>query len=533
NRTGMEPPESQLDFIRNQVWEALVQEVLIQEALQEKGITASNEEIIYRIYNDPPDFLKSQESFQNEQKQFDMALYQAALNNPSYAGQWKPVENLLRYTLPREKLQQRLKASVHITEDEIKQEYLKQNQKVKVKYVLIEPKRFINENIEISEKMIADYYKQYKEEFQEEEKRRIQYVTFSTAATAEDSASIWESANDLIERAKNGEDFAELAEIYSEDPGSKDKGGDLGFFGKGAMVKPFEEAAFAANIGEIVGPVVSNFGLHVIKVEEKRIEKGEEQVKARHILLKFQASQNTINNAKDNANYFAEDAIERPFDELASEYHVEVDTTDYFTKGNGFIPGIGLNKKVSNYVFANKIGKVGNVEEYSQGYFVFRILEIQKARIKPLTEVKQIIKDKVMAEKRMAFAREFTQSLYEKIQNGLSFEEAAAQDSLEVKESDFFNRSGYVSGVGREAKFIGTAFALKQINDISKPVEATRGYYLIQLIEKNEFDSADYNSKKDLIAQQLLQRKQNQAFANWYANVKAKAKIKDDRDKYY
>ncbi|MFQ5601879.1 MAG: peptidylprolyl isomerase [bacterium] len=533
NRTGSDPPEELLDNLREQVWESLVRDILIQEAIAKNDIGASDQEILFKIYNDPPDFLKNQESFQNEQKQFDMALYQSALNNPSYATQWKPIEDYLRLTLPYEKFQHRLRASVRVTENEVKYDYIKQNLKAKVKYVLVDMKRFESQEIEITDDMIKDYYNNHKDDYQENEKRKIQYVTFSTKATAKDSSDLWNRANDLIQRLRMGSDFADLAEIYSEDPGSKDKGGDLGFFGKGMMVKPFEEAAFAANIGEIVGPVQSNFGLHVIKVEDKRIEKGQEEVKARHILLKFEASQETLNRAREDANYFAEEIKKRPFEEVAAELEKDVQTSEFFEQGNGYIPGLGSNKRASYFIFTKGVGTTGNVDEYYDGYFVFRIADIQKERIQPLDEVRDSIKDILVAENQKSLALELAQNIYEKTQNGQSLEEAAVQDSLEVKETPPFNKSGFVQSIGREPKFIGAAFALKEVGEISQPVEATIGYYILQLVEKDPFDPKQFEAKKELLTQQLLQRKQNQAFADWYKNAKAKADIQDDRFKYY
>ncbi len=96
-----------------------------------------------------------------------------------------------------------------------------------------------------------------------------------------------------------------------------------------------------------------------------------------------------------------------------------------------------------------------------------------------------------------------------------------------------FSRSGYVAGVGREPKFIGAAFSLPNSGDVSKPVLATRGCYLIQLIEKKAFDESDFNTRKNQIASQLLQRKKGQVFAIWYAEAKAKADIKDNRSRFF
>ncbi|MCG8608794.1 peptidylprolyl isomerase [bacterium] len=530
DRTGQDINENQTEYIRNQVWESMIQGALVQQAIKERGIYASDEEIVYRLFEDPPEMLKA--SFLNEQNEFDMARYQSALKAPGSGGQWKYVEDILRQTLPGEKFQQRLSASVRVTENEIQREYTRQNQKVKVKYIFFDPNRFSTDDA-ISDAGVKAYYDENKEEFREEEKRKIDYVVFSTEATEEDSATVWENARSYIERTQKGEDFAELAQNFSEDPNSRDKGGDLGFFGAGAMVKPFEEAAFGAKLGEIVGPVKSSFGLHIIKVEDKRIQDGKEEVRARHILLKFEASSETESRAREDAMYLAEEATNRPFEEVVRELNQEIQTTGSFGKGSGFIPGLGLHRRASNFAFANRAGKVSGAEQTTKGYFVFRIAETLAERIPPVEEVKPRIVNTLKQQRNLDQASQLAQALYLKTQGGASFEDAASQDSLEVKQTDSFTRTGYVSGVGREPQFIGTAFALENVGDVSGPVSAVRGFYLLQLVEKDEIDLTDYEEKKSEIAQQLVQRRQSQAFANWYADAKAKADIKDFRDKYY
>ncbi|MFQ5707452.1 MAG: peptidylprolyl isomerase, partial [bacterium] len=432
-----------------------------------------------------------------------------------------------------EELQDRIVSSVRVTDDEVKREFLKQNQKVTVNYIFYDLQKYANPKQEITEDSIENYYKSHSDEFQEEEKRKIQYVVFPKTATPQDSAAKWELARSLVERAKEGEDFADLAEIYSEDPGSRDKGGELGFFSRGSMVKPFEEAAFAAKVGEVVGPVQSNFGLHVIKVEDKKIEKGQEQVKASHILIKFGASRNTIERARDDANYFIEDAKEKSFEQLAQENKLQIDTTNFFPKGSGFVPGIGLNKKASNFIFNNDAGRIGDVVETPQGFIVYKIAEIQKRRTKPLETVKSIIQNKLLLQKRLALAAEKAQQAYDQIQNGLSFREAARLDSLKVTKTEPFSRTDFVPNVGRDAGFIGAAFSLNNPNDVTKPVKGTRGYYLIQLVEKTETDSTAFETQKASLAQQLLQRKRTQVYAAWYEALKAKADIKDYRDRFF
>jgi len=533
NQTGTDVPDNRTSFIRDQIWESLVQDVILKEAFKENKISAADDEIIYMLFNAPPAILQSNPSFQNDKKQFDMAKYQAALNDPNAAPQWKPVEDYLRQSIPYEKFQQRLMATARVTDDEIKDEYLNKNQNVTVKYIFIDPQKIKTDESQFTDDILKKYYDEHPDDYKQTEMRKIDYVTFSTVPTAKDSAAIYKEAQKIIKRLNNGENFSDLAEIYSDDPGSKDKGGDLGFFKKGTMVKSFEDAAFAAKPGEIIGPVKSTFGLHIIKVEDKRRVKGQKEIKARHILLKFTASGKTLNSARDDADYFASQAKETAFKELAKDFSVTVNTSNFFAQSSGFVPGLGMDKSASGFIFNNPVGSIGKVKETSQGYFVYRISEIQPEHIRPFAEVKESIKTTLKNEKQMELAGQKADELYKKIQDGLSLSKIAQEDSLDLKETTPFTREGYVTGIGRDAHFIGAAFALEKTNDISAPVKGTKGYYLLQLVSKSSFDEADYNKKKDQLKTQLLKQKQNQVFANWYARAKEKANIEDYRSQYY
>lgn len=530
--TGIDPTETQLETLRQQAFDQLVQQILLQQALRKTNIEATDQEIVYYIFNQPPEFLKNLEIFQDESGNFDMAKYQAALRNPQ--NNWLPVEEQLRSLLPYQKLESRIKASVRVTDEEVRQEYLRRNQKAKVKYVLFDLNKYRDNETPIPEEEIRRYYDEHKEDFREEEKRKIKYVLFPTKPTARDSQEVVNQANDLVNRLREDPDadFAQLAQIYSEDPGSKEKGGDLGFFGRGTMVKEFEDAAFAAKVGEIVGPVQTVHGLHIIKVEERKIEDGEEKVRARHILLKFTASPRTLQAAEDNAAYFAEVAKEEGFEKTAEDQGLEVQTSGFFGRGSGFVPGIGVLPEASQFVFANKPGSVSEPLESRQGWVVIKVEEVQKERIRPLEQVQAQIENILRQEKAKQRAAEAAQKFYERIAGGATLEAAAAADSMQIFEPEAFTRQGFVQRVGRDPAFVGTAFALEE-GEISEPVEGLQGYYVIQLESKTPFDENAFLAQKEDIRRQLLERKQNQAYTNWFAHLRERADIKDYRSKYF
>ncbi|MEW6570997.1 MAG: peptidylprolyl isomerase [Nitrospirota bacterium] len=133
-------------------------------------------------------------------------------------------------------------------------------------------KRQVAEKVTIPEEDMKAYYDDNQEEFKTPEMVRVRHilVRVEPSASEEDKKKAKEKAEDILKKIKEGEDFAELASGLSDDPGSKANGGDLGFISRGRTVKPFEDAAFALKPGEVSGVVETQFGFHIIKVEERK-----------------------------------------------------------------------------------------------------------------------------------------------------------------------------------------------------------------------------------------------------------------------
>jgi parvulin-like peptidyl-prolyl isomerase len=169
-----------------------------------------------------------------------------------------------------------------------------------------------------------------------------------------DSKQALAKAEEILKRARSGEDFAKLAQEFSADPGSKDKGGDLDWFGKGAMAPEFEKAAFALNKGQVSDLVQTKFGFHIIKLEDRRTQtkdgKPQEEVRARHILI-TEGSASGVGGPPRSGRDQAKDAVEKEkqkqiIDDIVTHSHVKVADTFQVTmpaaqQMPGLSPGMG------------------------------------------------------------------------------------------------------------------------------------------------------------------------------------------------
>lgn len=529
---GADPEGYQSNQLENRVFDGLVQQLLIKDVLEKLDLRITDAELTEEIFNNPPDILRNNEAFQDSATgQFDMARYQQALNNPSADQFWLEVENYLRSSLPMQKLASMLSSTQVVTDADAQFEFMKTNSKVKVNYIFYNVALFANTVAEPGEQEINTYYNAHKADYKVAEKRVLDYILLELKATSADSQAVLDQAQDILEQLKSGASFEELARLYSQDTGSAEKGGDLGFFNSAAMVKPFADAAFAAKKGEVVGPVVTQFGLHIIKVEDRKKENGEEQVKARHILLKVEPSPATREAMREEAEYIAEYSKETGFRTVVAAESLTVSQTPPFEK-NAYIPGIGMETRVNNFAWRSKVGNISQVFNLDQGFLVAALAEVQAEHVKKLQDVKAEIITAVKNEKSLAAAQERAQKALDNIKAGTPFDQVAAQDSLSVQETDYFTMSGYVPKVGKEPEFTGAAFALNP-GDFSQPIKGARGYYLLQVVDKQEVNMQEFESQKEDLKLQLAARYKQQIFGQWYEDVKKKADIKDYREMYF
>ncbi|MBM3278165.1 MAG: peptidylprolyl isomerase [Candidatus Handelsmanbacteria bacterium] len=517
------------DQLVGEVWDGLIRELLAAQEIERLGIAVSDQELAFYTRNQPPREVQAITAFQTEGK-FDFDKYTQFINDPqTYAEPANKsfvlqVENLIHNQLLNYKLQRLVSEGVQASPAEVRQFFLDHNEKVKVEYVFSPGNKLKDSEMSVVPADLQAYYQEHQSEFQHGDQVRLAYVVLPRLPSAADSLRLAQDAAQLRQEILEGADFAELAKSMSEDPGSASAGGDLGPFTRGRMVKPFEEAAFALKPGEVSEPVLTPFGLHLIKVENRGIDQqGQEQVQARHILLKFAPSGETEDALRARIEALREAAGAKGIETAAQEAGLEVRDSGFVGRGRQ-VPGLGEGSAwLVNLFLQHSAGELGQGAN-EQFFWLAQSKESRPKGTASLDDVRQQVERAVLNQKKAERAGQLLQGL----RGQANWVQVAAGLGLEARTTEPFARADQVPGVGRNNAFTRAAFRL-QPGEVSEVVTLPRGAYLLRLVEKVPADESQFQATVVQLAEQVLRQRQNEALQIWFDRLYANAQIEDNR----
>lgn len=415
---------------------------------------------------------------------------------------------------------------------ERKKESYRTEPEIQVRYVHINPDAFAGA-VTVTEQDMRDTYDANPERFvipKTVEARHI-LIRLPDDAAPETVAAAQEKIRGILKMAREGEDFAELAKKYSEDEGSKAKGGALGEFTKEAMIQPFADAAFALQPGQVSEPVRTRFGLHLIKVEkvnEGRTRSFEEAKAEIHTRLQRERARtkaydeaDAVYEAASAANDLAAAAVARKLD---------LKTTDFFTR-SGTVKGIAQPEKFVQAAFQLTPGEVSEIQDWTDGYYLLQVAETRPSRIPELSAVASAVKQDLIKDKQNEMARKDAEALLAEVKSGVSMEQAAKKVGLSRRTSDFFKRSGPVAGLGNEPEVSRVAFELSERRPLAAdPVRTSKGYCVLRFVEQKEPAMEGYEKERAQIKERLLQQKQFKAWEAWMSQLHQSSQIERKKD---
>ena len=536
-----------VNLFEGQVAQQLIQQqVLLQEA-HRMGITATDADVLHYLQSGPT----GQVIFPKG-KFIGQTAYAQLVNerlNMSIAA----FEQDIKDNIAIQRLQALVTASVSVSDKEVRDQYLKQAVKIKFDYAVISSadlektinpsdsdlEAFFKKNAaryatavpeqrkityfaftpsdvpggmaQPSQQQIQAYYSQHQTDFTVPEEARSRHILISVpaGADAKADAAAKAKAEDVLKQLKAGGDWTAIAKKDSDDPGSKDKGGELGFAQRKTMVPEFDNAIFTQKIGDIQ-IVKSQFGYHVVQVEDRH----EAHAQAiNEVLPQIQATLFRNASAQGQENYarsLTSEADKFGLEKTAAAHHLQVVTSPPVDR-TGVISALASSKQILAQAFEAKVGDPAQYAATGEGYAVFQVTGVVAAHAPTFADWKQHVLDDYRNEQLPGLLSSKTQELSAKAKQYNDLNKAAKELGATVKTSDPVNESGQVPDVGQVGQVAPQLFDLS-VGSISGPIDADRNGIVAKIVDKQAPTDDEITKNSDATREQIKEERQGQAF---------------------
>ncbi len=508
-----------------QAWDALVRNLLVEQAVAKRKIKVSDDEVLAVFKNNPPPEILNQ--FRTESGQVDINAYYAALQNPE--NDWSSAEAYIRSLLPRQKLNDEIVSGAVVTDMAVREEYIRQTGRAVAEYMGVLFSE-LGAEFKPGEDEITAWYDSHADDFQADELGRAKVVRFAKEPSEADAGDVRSFILEIREEILSGsKDFTIAVTDYSEDANSIIRGGDLGRFDRTRMDPAFTEAAFSLEVGQLSDPVRTKFGYHLIEVTEQDIDDNGEvyEVTARHILLKIKPGQDTLDLIRESAEDFRGRVDGSSFTTTAEAEALDLVSPATFAAGRD-IPTIAMSLRGGNWVFDAKSGEVSPVFENLGFFYVVLAEAAVPAGVRPLDEVRGQVTLAVTKDQKLTAAKAQLAPAVVEVQNGGTLAEVATARALAHAVTDTFTANSNVDGVG-----YGTDFNMEVIHSapgqLLPEIETLRGVFAARTRWVSAIDQTDFNQRQPGIHAALLQRAQGEIINTWFEGQMAEAKIVDFR----
>src|SRR6266446_6898960 len=445
-------------------------------------------------------------------------------------------EELIRQGLLQDKFRKLVTDGVSVGPSELQDEFKYRNQKVKLDYAFIKPEDLESKitpddaeikaayeknksRFQVPEKRIVSYglidlnrlrqtaqlsddelkaqYQQNIQQYQVPNRVHVQHILLMTVGkTDAEVEEIRQKAEDILKQAKKGAKFEDLAKKYSEDPGTKDKGGDLGWLTQGQTVPEFEKTAFGLDKSKMSDLVKTQYGFHIIKVLDKEtahtkpFDEVKDSIKVPLLLAK---ADKLASDEADQLSATIRRSNKVSLDDLAKLFHLSLGETRPVTVTDAILE-LGNSKDAKEAIFRLRQGELGLPIRTDRGYLVLSVKQILPAHPGSLDEVRDRVVTELKQQKSNDLARSKAEDLAKRLKAGEKFDAAAKALGLDPKTSELFARNGSIAGAV-SGKQVSAAFQLKT-GDVGAPLNLGANWFVYRVAEKQEPNPADFDKQK-------------------------------------
>ncbi|RKZ33685.1 hypothetical protein DRQ33_03715, partial [bacterium] len=385
--------------MREQAWHSLINRTILKYEFEKKLAAGYTGTQVYQLLKrNPPEWLRNQPQFQNQEGQFDYQKYIDLLNQQTV--DWRPVEQAVASNLPYTKLQELISSATYVTMPEAMDQYIFENTRMRGEFLIFQSDTY-PVNVDTSEQALRQYYNQHKDNLVEEPYIKYKYVEIPFEPSKRDSVEVKKDVDSVYAKLQAGDDFEMLAEAYSQDINSARQGGELGWFERGQLVPEFEEVATQLDSGEISEPVLTQFGWHIIRslgceVSEDTVAGTADTMwHLQHILFRIEPGFETADSLDRLAQAVREFAIKEGIEKAGEKFGLEIIESPEVNP-QGAIPGIGLRTLVNEYVMTKGEGAIPDVVKSQGAYYVLQAVEIVPEKFDNFEQAKDYVKKRIL-----------------------------------------------------------------------------------------------------------------------------------------
>src|SRR6266851_10061270 len=475
-------------------------------------------------------------------------------------------EELVKEDILINKLRNLVGSSASITDAEVRQQFEKQNTKVKfdyavikkddilktihpadaelkayydrnkntyvnsipekrqLKYVVLDTSKVLTQT-QVTQQDLESYYDQHREEYRVPEQVNVRHILIKSPLPGPDNKvdqkavdAAQAKAQDVLKLVKAGGNFADLAKKYSEDPGSAKSGGSLGWIGKGRTVPEFEKVAFSLPKGSTSNLVKSSYGFHIIHVDDKQDAhvKTVDEVKSQIDPLIKQ--QKAAQAAQHEAEQLLSDARSTSLEKAAPAKGLQVITTDFVSR-NDLLPGIGSDPQFMTAAYGQNQNAPPDEVQLHQGFAIYQVTAVKPPSTPTFEEIRSRVEQEFKNERATQLLTQKAQELSDRAKADHDLKKAAKELGAELKTSGFVLPDGQVPDIGSMSGAASVAFTLKP-GDISGPIDSGNTGAVLSVTDRQAPTDQDYAAKKDQIRDSLMQNKQGEVFGLFLGNLR-------------
>jgi peptidyl-prolyl cis-trans isomerase D len=542
-------PDFYLSFVMSRAGQLEVERAVLTHEADKLGLRVSNDDLRRYLQNGPySQYLFPGGTFIGREQYINFV--ESAFHRPIVE-----FETELKSDLELQRLQALVTGGVSVSNSAVRAQYLQTGTKVKFDYAVIsgadikatinpsdaELQAFFKSNAtryataipetrkislisfdsaslpvgqaQVTDAEIQAYYNTHLDQYKtpEQVKTRHILITVAKGADAKTDAAAKAKAEDVLKQVKAGGNFAALAKKNSDDPGSKDQGGELPMIPTSGLDPAYAQAAMALNPGQTSGLVRSSFGYHIIQTEAKDSAHVKTLAEVKPAIVEQLQTQKSAAAAQSYAAQLAAEAKKNGLEKTAAAHNLHVITTNYVSK-TGIIPSLSDSTGLMSAAFDAANGAAPQTASTGEGYAVFQVEDIKAAHAPDFADYKAHILDDYRAQKAPELLNEQLIKLSDRAKALGDLHKAAAELKLPVKTSDLVGRDAQVADIGALSGAASVVFTMPK-GAISGPINEGVNGAVLQLTDKQEPAADEIAKNLDATREKLLDQQRQEAFS--------------------